>query len=59
MYKNSEGYSDPTAGDAFTNIILEERKEAEAVISDLMKNIRFDVVNRIQFKERKTGKIFK
>lgn len=66
MYKNSEGYSDPTAGDAFTNIILEERKETEAVISDLMKNIRyvaglagFDVVNRIQFKERKTGKIFK
>lgn len=66
MYKNSEGYSDPTVGEAFSNIAKEERKETEAVISDLMKNIRyvaglagFDITNRIQFKERKTGKVFK
>ena len=28
MYRNSEGYSDPTAGEALSNIIKEERRKA-------------------------------
>ena len=28
MYKNSEGYNDPTAGAAFSRIAREERKKA-------------------------------
>lgn len=69
MYKNTEGYADPTAGEAMANIRREERqREAErlAAIGDLMPIIRqtaalagFEIVNRITFRDKATGREYR
>lgn len=69
MYKNPEGYADPTVGEAMANISREERqREAErlAAIGDLMPIIRqtaamvgFEIVNRITFRDKATGKEYR
>ena len=66
---NSEGYRDPTAGKAYDNICLEERrKEAETleILSNLVKTIKrvaelagFEVVGRIALKHKVTGKEYR
>ena len=68
-YKNSEGYSDPTTGEAMSNIALEARqKDAEklAIISQLIPIMKqtaelagFKVVGRIVLMDKETGKKFK
>lgn len=68
-YKNSEGYNDPTVGEALSNIALEEqRKEAKrlATISMLVTVIKktaelvgFEVIGRIIFMDKETGKKYK
>lgn len=68
-YRNSEGYSDPTVGEALKNIALEARqKNAEklAVISQLIPIIKqtaelagFEVVGRITLKDKETGRKYK
>lgn len=69
MYKNIEGYADPTAGEAMANVGQEERqREAErlAAIGDLMPIIRqtaalvgFEIVNRITFRDKVTGREYR
>ena len=69
MYKNTEGYADPTPGAALSNILREERqRDAErlAAIGDLMPIIRqtaamvgFEIVNRITFRDKVTGKEYR
>ena len=69
MYKNTEGYADPTAGEAMANIGREERqREADRVagIGDLMPIIRqtaalagFEIVNRITFRDKATGREYR
>ena len=69
MYKNTEGYADPTAGEAMANIGREERqREAErlAAIGDLKTNIPqtaaqagFEIVNRITFRDKATGREYR
>jgi len=69
MYKNIEGYADPTAGEAMANVGREERqREAErlAAIGDLMPIIRqtaalvgFEIVNRITFRDKTTGREYR
>lgn len=69
MYKNTEGYADPTAGEAMANISREERqREAErlAAIGDLVPIIRqtaamvgFEIVNRITFRDKATGREYR
>lgn len=69
MYKNQEGYADPTPGAALSNILREERqRDAErlAAISALIPVIRgaaalagFEVVGRITLKDRATGKEYR
>lgn len=69
MDKNSEGYSDPTAGAAWSNMRkVERQKEAErlAVISDLIPVMKqtaglagFEVVGRITLKDKETGKEYR
>ena len=69
MYKNPEGYADPTAGEAMANVGREERqREAErlAAIGDLMPIIRqtaalvgFEIVNRITFRDKTTGREYR
>lgn len=68
MYKNQEGYHDPTAGQAMTNIRREEQREAENVqaIGTLMSIIRqaavlagMEIVGRITFRDKDTGKEYR
>lgn len=68
-YRNSEGYSDPTVGEAMSNMALEARqKEAErlAIISQLVPILKktaelvgFEVVGRITLMDKETGKKYK
>lgn len=68
-YRNAEGYHDPTAGEAYSNITAEERKrdaERLAAISALMPILRmtaelvgFEIVGRITFADKETGKRYK
>lgn len=68
-YKNSEGYSDPTVGEAMSNIAMEaRRKDAERldVISQLIPIMKktaelvgFEVVGRIVLMDKETGKKYK
>lgn len=69
MYKNQEGYHDPTAGQAMANVRREEQqREAEAMqaISTLMSIIRqaaalagMEIVGRITFRDKDTGKEYR
>lgn len=70
MYKNAEGYSDPTPGEAMSNIRREQRQqevaERLAVISRLIPVIKqtaelagFEVVGRITLKDKETGKEYR
>lgn len=69
MYKNQEGYHDPTAGQAMANIRREEQqREAEAIqaIGTLMSIIRqaaalagMEIVGRITFRDKGTGKEYR
>lgn len=69
MYKNQEGYYDPTAGQAMANIHREEQqREAETIqaIGTLMSIIRqaaalagMEIVGRITFRDKDTGKEYR
>lgn len=70
MYKNAEGYSDPTPGEAMSNIRKEQRQqevaERLAVISRLIPIMKqtaelagFEVVGRITLKDKDTGKEYR
>lgn len=69
MYRNQEGYSDPTPGAALNNIRREERQretECLAMIGRLipiMKQVAelagFEVVGRITLKDKDTGKEYR
>lgn len=70
MYKNAEGYSDPTPGEAMSNIRREQRQQEVAerlsVISRLIPVMKqtaelagFEVVGRITLKDKETGKEYR
>ena len=70
MYKNAEGYSDPTPGEAMSNIRKEQRQqeaaERIALISRLIPVMKqtaelagFEVVGRITLKDKETGKEYR
>ena len=70
MYKNAEGYSDPTPGEAMSNIRKEQRQqeaaERLAVISRLIPVMKqtaelagFEVVGRSTLKDKETGKEYR
>ena len=70
MYKNAEGYSDPTPGEAMSNIRREQRQqevaERLAVISRLIPVMKqtaelagFEVVGHITLKDKETGKEYR
>ena len=62
---NSEGYADPTAFYGTKNVIREETELEDKVhtlvhiIKDVVNLAGFEVIGRIQFKHKKTGKEFK
>lgn len=63
--KNSEGYSDPTAYLGLKPIIEEENaleREVNTLIKVLkyiIKNSGFELVSRIEIRDKKTGRVFK
>lgn len=62
---NSEGYADPTAFHGTKNIVKEETELENKVhtlvhiIRDIVNLSGFEVIGRIQFRHKKTGKEFK
>lgn len=65
IYKNSEGYNDPTVGEAMNNIEAEERRVLERIsaLIPVMKKtaelVGFEVVGRIVLVDKETGKKYK
>ena len=65
LHKNAEGYSDPTAGAALSNIIREEnerQRRVTALICELKRIIDaagFDLIARIEIRDRKTGREYR
>lgn len=69
LYKNSEGYPDPTVGEAMSNIAAEQRrKEADrlAAISALIPILRqtaelvgFEIVGRVILLDKESGKKYR
>lgn len=63
--KNCEGYSDPTAYAGITNVMREEyeaQKRVNALIGSLKSLIDlagFDLLNRIEIRDRKTGREYR
>ena len=64
-YYNSEGYADPTAYAGTKNIIREEA-ETERRASELIKVLKFvirscgfELVERIEIRDMKSGRVFK
>ena len=62
---NNEGYSDPTAFYGTRNIVKEETEMENKVhtlvhvIRDIVNLAGFEVIGRIQFKHKKTGREFR
>ena len=65
LYKNWEGYNDPTVGEAMSNIEAEERRVLERIsaLIPIMKKtaelVGFEVVGRIILVDKETGKKYK
>lgn len=60
-WQNSSGYNDPTAYTAEKRITEEEQR-----VTELMKVLRyiirlagFDLINRIEFRERRSGRTYR
>ncbi len=66
-YKNSEGYPDPTAGRAISEVRREEKQkehnEAVTTLITMLKQIislaGFELVGRIVLKDKETGKEYR
>lgn len=71
--RNQEGYMDPTSTTAVGNVMREQRKQSESEIHesekrayDLIKILKyiigvagFELIERVQLKDSKTGRIYK
>ena len=63
--KNSEGYADPTAYYGLKSIIDEEtalEKEVNTLIKVLkyiIRNSGFELISRIEIRDKRTGRVFK
>ena len=63
--KNKEGYSDPTAHAAIRNIIQEENEQLRrvseliGVVKYIVDKAGFDLLARIELRDRRTGKEYR
>lgn len=63
--KNAEGYSDPTAYSAMSKVLREEKerlRRASAVIGVIKSVVDlagFDLITRIELRDRKTGREYR
>lgn len=68
-YRNAEGYPDPTAHGAITNVMREQwekQEEADARCNQLIKVLKntidlagFDLLARIEVRDRNTGRAYR
>lgn len=60
-WENKSGCADPTAYAATQPLIEEEQRVPELVkvIKYIAKHAGFDIVNRIELRDRKTGRVYK
>lgn len=60
-WENKSGYSDPTAYAATKPISEEEQRVTELVkiLKLISKWAGFDIINRIEFRDRKTGRTYR
>lgn len=63
LRKNAEGYVDPTAYAALKSIIEDEKSEKKAaylvsVLKFIIRESGFELINRIELKDKRTGRIF-
>ena len=61
LYRNGEGYADPTAYHAIKNIEQYEKRVTDLVhvLKYIIQNSDFELVERIQLRDKKTGRIYK
>lgn len=66
FYRNSEGYSDPTAFGGLSSAVSEDIKEADERMNLLIKTVKnlihlagFELVSRIEVEDKKTGKQYR
>ena len=62
MYKNQEGYHDPTAGKAIAKIndeIADRNHKLNQVLRNVAEISGFEIVGRVTLKHKKSGKIFR
>lgn len=66
MFRNSEHYPDPTAGQALKNIREDEKREALERIKPMMKVMHelanafgFEIAERIVLIDKRTGRVYK
>lgn len=65
LHKNAEGYNDPTAHNAITKVIREENEQQRRVnaligsLKSLIDLAGFDLLNRIEVRDRKTGREYR
>lgn len=62
--RNSEGYVDPTAYAALKAIAEDEKAEKKAaylisILKFIVRESGFEVLNRIELKDKKTGRVFR
>ena len=59
-WQNKEGYADPTAYQAIKNIEREKRVKELVMVLRWISNIAgFEIMDRIQLRDKKSGKIYK
>ena len=64
-WQNSEGYSDPTAYEGLKPIIREDEEQQKRlntlifVLKYIIRLAGYDLLNRVELKDKKTGKEFK
>lgn len=64
-FRNAEGYPDPTAHAAMTPV-LRQQDEADQRLAQLIKTLKnmidladFDLLERIEVRDRKTGRVYR
>lgn len=60
FYRNSEGYVDPTAHQAVVNMDTDKRaNELVHVLKYIIRHSGFELVERLQIRDKKTGRVYK
>jgi hypothetical protein len=64
-FRNAEGYPDPTAHAAMTTV-LRQQDEADQRLAQLIKTLKnvidladFDLLERIEVRDRETGRVYR